>query len=192
MRPAFGGMEGSGASRGCVRWPTTHSLGQDPTLGGHSGAETKGIEVEAVERLGPQSCRVCAWISEASGSSALDRTCLVSVPSQQRVGWLHALSVCGGWGGLIRLVPLHIPIPRTVQALRQHPVSARGGEAEPIRVQVLGVEWGGRQACSPSSEGREPTSIPVYWIQAWGALVSAGSVSVSVYVCACRQRGVWV
>lgn len=176
-----------------VRWPTTHSLGWDPTLGGHSGAETKGIEVEAVERLGPQTCRVCAWISEASGFSALDGTYLVSVPSQQRVGRLHALNVCvGRAGGLIRLVPLHIPIPRTVQALRQHPVSARGGEAEPIRVQVLRVEWGGRQACSPSSEGREPTSIPVYWIQAWGALVSAGSVSVSVYVCACGQRGVWV
>ena len=67
MQPAFGGMEGSGANRGCVRWLTAHSLGQDPALGGHSGAETKGIEVEAVERLGPQTWRVCVWISEASG-----------------------------------------------------------------------------------------------------------------------------
>ena len=89
--------------------------------------------------------------------------------------------------GLIHLVPLHIPVPRTVQALRQHPVSARGGEAEPIRVQVLGIEVGGSQASSQSSEGREPASIPVYWIQAWGALVSAGRVCVSVYVCVCGQ-----
>ena len=98
-------MEGSGANRGCVRWPTAHSLGQDPALGGHSGAETKGIEVEAVERLGPQTRRVCVWISEASGSSALEGTCLVSVPSQQRVGQLYAPR---RWG-LIHLVPLHIP-----------------------------------------------------------------------------------
>lgn len=92
MQPAFGGMEGSGASRGCVRWPTTHSLGRDPALGGHSGAETKGIEVEALERLGPQTWTVCVWISEASGSSALEGTCLVS------------LSLCPaskGWDGCI-------------------------------------------------------------------------------------------
>ena len=74
VNAAFGGMEGSGASRGCVRWPIAHSLGQDPALGGHSGAETKGIEVEAVERLGPQTWMVCVWISEASGSSALEGT----------------------------------------------------------------------------------------------------------------------